>query len=111
MLDYYNDYASYYGCSLDEFIAQATDYDTREALIAGSADTLEEHARYYLITQALAEDAGIEADDAALSDYFEEHMGSSDYSSYITTYGEPYLRFVVLNELVRARLSANTVNG
>ncbi|MEA4823445.1 MAG: FKBP-type peptidyl-prolyl cis-trans isomerase [Clostridiaceae bacterium] len=110
MLDYYNTYASYYKMSLDDFITQVAGAEDREALIEKNRDGLEYYARYYLVTQAIAEDAGIVADDAAITAYFEENMTGADMEQYVTDYGSPYLHYVVLNELVMSYLRDNAVN-
>ena len=88
----------------------ATGLDSREALLEESADSLRENATYFLITQAIAEDAGLTADDAAMTAYFEKNMGSTDYSTFADSYGEPYLRFTVLNSLVLEHLRSHTKN-
>ncbi len=110
MLDYYNTYASLYKMSLDDFIKQAGGAESREALIEKNRDGLEYYARYYLVTQAIAEDAGIVADDAAVTAYFEKNMKGADMNQYVTDYGLPYLHYVVLNDLVMSYLRDNAVN-
>lgn len=107
----YASYAASYGFDLDEFIAMASGSESREALLEKNADAILENARYFLIMQAVAEDAGLRADDAAVKDYFERYLGISDYSEYIEGYGEPYLRFTVLNSLVNDHLRDSAVKG
>ncbi|MGN1073467.1 MAG: trigger factor [Eubacteriales bacterium] len=109
MLDYYNSYASIYGMTLDEFIVQAAGAENREALIEENREGLEYYARFYLILQAVAEDAGIAADDAAVSEYFAENMAGASVDDYIADYGEPYIRFVVLSERIVSYLRDNAV--
>ena len=111
VLGSYAAYASRYGYGLDEFIAMTTGAESREALLESHLEAIEENARYALISQAVAEDAGLQADEAAMTAFFEETFGTPDYSGYIETLGVPYLRYTVQNTLVSDYLRENAVKG
>jgi len=83
-------YASYYGYSFEEYLA-AYGLENEEAMREQYRSSAEEFAHRYLIAQAISDAEGIEVTDDLLSAYFE----GSDYSSYISTYGEGYVRMQV----------------
>lgn len=101
MLDYYAGYANYYGMTLDEFITAAFSM-TKDQLLADTAtvEVCTSNARYTLCCQAIAETLGLEADEEAIADYFEKTSGSRDYAELEDYYGLPYLKQVVLAEIV-----------
>ncbi|MBD9255281.1 MAG: hypothetical protein EGS37_06440, partial [Ruthenibacterium lactatiformans] len=68
-------------------------------------------ATQLLIIQAIAEDAKLKADDAALAKYFSDNMGTEDYSTYEEHFGRPYVSMVVLSELANNYLMDNAVNA
>ncbi len=100
-LDYYAGYAEYYGMTLDDFISAAFNM-TKDQFLADAAtgETCSSNARYTLCCQAIAETLGLAADEEALADYFEKTSGSRDYSELENYYGLPYLKQVVLAEIV-----------
>ena len=72
---------------------------------------MENHADRPEIIQAIAEDAKLKADDAALAKYFSDNMGTEDYSTYEEHFGRPYVSMVVLSELANNYLMDNAVNA
>jgi hypothetical protein len=54
----------------------------------------------HLMCQALAEDAGLTVTEQEVSDYFSDVLGVSDYSAYLTSYGQGYVYQGVRTELV-----------
>lgn len=100
MLAYYEQYAVSYSLNLDEFLSNYVGYDSAEELIEAFKESNQKTAEYYLILQAIAEDAGITANKDDISKYFSENMGISDYTSYEQTFGLPYLMQVTLYENV-----------
>ncbi len=57
-------------------------------------------ASLYLIVQAIAEDASLSVDEAAVADYFKTYVGVDDYSDYEETYGTSYLKLSALKQAV-----------
>ena len=58
-----------------------------------------ETAEYYLLAQAIAEDAALSVTDEDISEYFLQYANTDDYSQFETFYGKPYLKLMVLNQL------------
>jgi len=100
MIHDYEDYAGYYGITLDEFLMTHMGMTSQEELIEATAETNRLSAEYYLFLQAVAEKQSITVSEEALSAYFSENMGTSDYSGHEALYGKPYLKLVVLQETV-----------
>ncbi|MCL2461785.1 MAG: FKBP-type peptidyl-prolyl cis-trans isomerase [Defluviitaleaceae bacterium] len=109
MMAYFQHYADQYGLSLDDFISQQEGYSSEADLITAYADTNKTNAEYVLVSQAVAEDAGITVSTTDVSDYFAQHYGSSDYSSYQSQYGLPYIMQVVLHQKVLDFVASNAV--
>jgi len=110
MLDYYRGYAESYAMGLDEFVEYAYGI-TKDQLISDMKPQCVEVAKYSLACQAVAELVGIEVKDADLTEYFTKYYNTSDYSSYATYYGLPYLKQMVLSELVMEYVIENSVKG
>lgn len=91
--------ASMYGIAFEDFLS-GMGLESKEALLEQSAEDLAYNAKQQIIMQAVMEDAALEADDAAISQYFSEEMGTDDYSYFEEYYGKPYLSLVVLSEQV-----------
>lgn len=87
---YFQEYAAYYDMTLEEFLQSYEGVSSKDELIEKySADNLK-NATYYLVIQAVAEDAGISASDEDMDNYL------PGYSSYEEEYGLPYLKQYVL---------------
>jgi len=84
--------------SLEDYL-QEVEMDMDE-LLEQSLEGNTEMAKRSLVLQAIAEhgEFSISRDDVA--DYFEEHFGSRDYSSFEEELGMPYIVQVLLNQLV-----------
>ena len=100
MMAYYSLYAQQYGMDLDTFLTTVAGFESREALITQYAGENEEAAKYCLIIQAIAEDQGVEVTDEDIAEFFQEQVGSGDYSTYEADFGLPYLKMNVLNDKV-----------
>jgi len=107
MLDYYREHAEYYKITLDKYLETYMHIsDTQELLIKTLNDNTE-IASGYLVMQAVAEDAGIMCKDDDVAGYFLKNTGSRDYSEHAKIYGLPYLKFLVLNQMVIDHLEEN----
>lgn len=91
MLSYYNNYASMYGVSLEEFLKSYIGVDSAAALVEEAKESMEAYAKQYLVYQAIAEAESLKVDDNALAAYMLEATGSEDYSSYEEKFGKNYL--------------------
>lgn len=107
LLSYYQEYATLYGMTLDEFSAAYLGYETADELAASYDEYNLQTATFQLIVQAIAEDLGLSAGEAEVTDYFARHLGVDDHSEYEAYYGAPYLTLVALEQLVMDNLVAN----
>ena len=110
MLNQLKSQASMYGIDSATFL-QAMGVASEEAFLEQYAEDIKSSATQLLIIQAIAEDAKLKADDAALAKYFSDNMGTEDYSTYEEHYGRPYVSMVVLRELANNYLMDNAVNA
>lgn len=109
MIKQYEDYAAYYNMSLEEFLPNIAGVETVDELLASHKDENTQSAKFYLIVQAIAEEANIEVKDANLRAYFEKYAGSADYTQYKDYYGKPYLVMMVQTQNVLDFLRENAV--
>ena len=109
MLDYYQSYADAYGVGLDEFLNTYVGVSGMDELIESNQADNQNSAKYALVAQAVAEDAGFTVSTEDLVAFFTENMGTSDYSSYEAEYGLPYLAQVVLQRKVIDLVIANAI--
>jgi trigger factor len=109
MLYYYQDYASYYGMELEEFLSAYVGVATIDELLEVNSANMIEAANFYLIIQAIAEDAGISVSDEDVAAYFKNYAGLDDYSDYEENYGMPYLKLITLQQVVMDYLENNAV--
>ena len=109
MTDYYQGYADAYGVPLEDFLRDYVGVSGMEELLESSRADNENNAVYALVAQAIAEDAGLTVGEAELTTFFTVNMGSGDYASYEAEYGLPYLKQVVLQQLVIDFIIENAV--
>lgn len=104
MLDYYQYYADLYEMEFEEFLVSYVGVSSKADLIADNVESNEQQARYYLVCQAIAEDANI----AITEDDLVEYLGS-DYLDYEEEYGLPYLKQYSLGMKVLDFIVENSV--
>lgn len=109
LLAYYQDYAASYGMAFEDFLASMMGIESADQLVASYSEETLQRANYYMIMQAIAEDLNISVSTEDLSTYFEKYMDTTDYSSYETTYGLPYLKQVVLFQTVLDYMAENAI--
>lgn len=100
MIAYFEEMAGYYGMEFDEFLSAYAGVATVEELKELYYEYTIEQGKYYLVIQAIAEDANISVEEADITAYFETYVGTSDYSTYQEEYGLPYLKQTVLMQKV-----------
>ncbi len=97
MLASYAEYADYYSISIEDMTGGLSIADLLEQNKAG----IEAQAKFALAVQAISEsDKDLKVTEQAVKSYYLLNFGTEDYSQISETYGEPYLYFVVMNELV-----------
>jgi trigger factor len=109
LVDYYASQAASFGMELADYLSAYVGVTDEAALIEQNAESLTSQSNYALVIQAIAEDTGVTVSDDDVADYFEENMGSADYSTYESQYGLPYLKVVVLSETVMDQVIADAV--
>lgn len=100
MIHYYQGSADSYGLSLNEYLSTYMGVSNSDELLKKYLDNNKQIATFYLIIQAIAEDAGISVNDDDVGTYFKEYMKIEDYSKFEESYGMPYLKLVALNQKV-----------
>lgn len=100
MIRYYEDYAAYYDMEFDEYLSTNVGVNSIDELLAANEEELNDAANYFLIIQAIAEDAGLSVTEDDVAAYFSEELGVDDYAEYEDLYGMPYLKQIVLTEHV-----------
>jgi len=109
MINYFQEYADHYDMEMDEFLTEYVGVaNVDELLVQNEEDTLSS-ATFSLVYQAIAEDMNLIVRDVDMVHYFLDATGSEDYSSYEETYGLPYLKQVVLQDLVYKHILDNVV--
>jgi len=99
MLNYYMEYADYYGISLEELIS-SEGFSSPNELVDAYYDINMENAVSLLVILAVAEDAGITVSDDDITDYFIQNEMASDYESIVEQYGMPFIKHNVLCQKV-----------
>ncbi len=100
-VDTYEYYAELYGITVDQYIAEYTEYASKEEYVAANMEAYKTDAKFYLAAQAIAEDAGVVATT--------EDIIEAGYESYIAEMGEPYLKQYMLFQHILPEYIA--VNG
>ena len=110
LLKYYEDYALYYyGLDLNEFLIDYNGFSGVDEFIEVMHDEIITNATFYLVIQAIAEDAGFSVSVEDISAFFVEQNGSGDYSSYEEQFGMPYLKQIVLSRMVIDLVAQNAI--
>ncbi len=100
ILSVYQDYADMNGMELDDFIAATGEASDSDELLELYAPDIERSAKYYLVLQAVAEKAGISVSEEEIKAYFLENTGSEDYSTHAKHFGMPYVKCMVLGNII-----------
>jgi trigger factor len=109
MIQYYTEYAKNSGMELDAFLSAYAGVENMDALIASSKEQNTQAANYFLILQAIAEEADLQVSQEDVSNYFMEYMNLEDYSEIETQYGMPFIKMSVLQQKVLDLLTDQAV--
>lgn len=109
IINYYQSSADYYNMELEDFLSTYAGYANIDEVLDAYATKLTDAANYYLIIQAIAEDANISVTKDDLTTYFTEYVGTDDYSQYEEQYGLPHLMLSVLHQSVLDYIVDNAV--
>ncbi|MBR5520402.1 MAG: trigger factor [Oscillospiraceae bacterium] len=97
--DYLASMAAMYGLEAEDFIVMYG-AESMDAYLAEMEPSFQETVKMQLVVQAIAEKEGVKVTDEDIKEYFKLYYGSEDYSSYETVYGKPYLKSMIMNEVV-----------
>jgi len=100
VIKWYQDYADYYKITLEEFLKQYVNVNSKEALLEQYKEDNTKVAKTHLLMQAVAEDANIKATADDVQEYFTNYMETSDYAEYEGIYGLNYLKLTALVQMV-----------
>lgn len=96
----YEYYASMYGMTTEEYIAQYTDYESRDAYIEANMENYTSDAELYLAVQAIAETENL----TVTSEQIEE----AGYTEYVAEMGEPYIKqYMLFQEIIPEFIALN----
>lgn len=93
-------YASMYGISVDEYVAQYYSCENKDAYIEKNMETYTSDASLYLAAQAVAEDANLTVTD--------EQIEEAGYTQYIAEMGKPYIKqYMLFQEIIPTFIAEN----
>ena len=107
MMAYYEDYAASYSMSVDDFLTSYLGVESADALLVQNKAQNEEQAKFYLVVQAIAEDAEIALSDDEVKEFFLEQYSEEEYTQLESEAGLPYMKMIVMNEKVLEELENN----
>ncbi|MCL2153295.1 MAG: FKBP-type peptidyl-prolyl cis-trans isomerase [Oscillospiraceae bacterium] len=99
MLNYYYEYADYYGVEFEELLS-GEGFTTVDELIDAYYETNLTNAQSMLVLLAIAEDAGMTVSDTDVEDYFQTNNMAEDIDSIVEQYGMPFIKYNVLCQKV-----------
>ena len=98
LMDYVNE-AAQFGMDVEDLLAWFG-FESVEDFFEASREEIEEDARFSLILQAVAEDAGIVTTLEDVTNFFIENMGTDDFSFFEEMYGLPWLKQFIRGQKV-----------
>jgi len=88
---------SLYGCeTMDDYVA-----------LEDVAADIKDFEKVYLTVQAVAEKEGWRVSEEDMKEYFSTMFGTEDYSEYEKVYGKPYLKSIVIRDIILNNLVEN----
>jgi len=109
MISNYRMHAADSGMDFEDFISAFMGTSDIDELIAMHMEDIINEANFTLIIQAIAEDAGLRVSQEDLENYFLGFVGSGDYSGFEEMYGLPFLKKVVLSQVVFEYMLENAI--
>lgn len=95
--------ASQWQLDVDTFLSYYG-YESMDAYIEDMADDIKDYEKVYLTVQAVAEKEGWKVTEDDMKAYFDKMFGTEDYSEYVSVYGEPYLKSIVMRDIMLTKL-------
>lgn len=110
VLDQAQYYADYYKTDLATILATSYSVADEEAFRTTYKQQYADQAKYHLLVQALAEDAGLLASGEDVGAYFKENMPDEDLLTYVANYGNGYIyRAITTNKVIDYLAAQNPV--
>lgn len=101
---YYQSMATQYGMELNDFLSSYMGVANVEELISQNQSVINSNASTSLLLQALCEDMEFHVSDEALNKYLSDELGVAEPENVKSYYGEPYLRLLAKEGLVKEAL-------
>ena len=104
--DYLNNMASMYGMTAEDLVVMQG-AESMEDYLTQMEPSFQETIKMQLVVQAICEKDGLSVTEDDLKEYFMTYYGTEDYSAYETAYGLPYLKSLIVNEVVLEKVIAD----
>ena len=98
--------ASQYGVSAETLLT-LYGYTTMDEYLADMDEDIKYYEGVYLTVQAVCEKEGFKVTEDDMKAYFETMFGTTDYSDYEAVYGKPYLKSIVMRDVMLKALLAD----
>ncbi len=98
--------ATMYSMNLEDLLSQSG-YDSVEQYLEDMQETIQSSVNRVLMVQAMAEKLGITCDTKTLNKNFTETFYGADIDTYRETYGEEYLKMVLLQDMTLKKIIEN----
>lgn len=103
-------YAQNYGTTMTTLLSSGmfgTTYDSVDAFAADCEDMIRSSLEQTLLLQAVAEKTGLKCDTETLNTQFTVHFGYTDPSPLVSLYGENYVKYQLLDQMVMQHVVNN----
>ncbi len=98
--------ASQWGVTAEQFLS-IYGYETMDAYLEEVSEDIKSYEKVYLTVQAVAEKEGWTVSEEDMKEYFSTMFGTEDYSDYEDVYGKPYLKSIVIRDVILSNLIEN----
>lgn len=98
--------AAQYNMEVEKFLP-LIGFETMDDYIEYNAEAIKEYEKVYLTVQAVAEKEGWKVTEDDMKAYFDKMFGSEDYSDLEKVYGKPYLKSIVIRDIILENLVEN----
>lgn len=103
---YLNNMATMYGMTAEDLVVMQG-AESMEAYLTEMEPAFQETIKMQLVVQAICEKDGLKVTEEDIKEYFKLYYGTEDYSTYRTAYGMPYLKSLIVNEVVLDSIIGN----
>jgi len=99
LLNEYTNEAMQFGMDVDDLLGMIG-FESREDFLEANRERVETDAKFSLVLQAVAEDAGIIATMEDVIQFFWDNFNTDDYSDAAAMYGLPWIKQFIRNQMV-----------